>query len=103
MKPENNKLLTFIRTHFSVGKLFLLGFVIFIICLDDYSCVQRVKNDKEINNLRQQIKGLNDTTELYNQRAKELKHDKELIEQIAREEYLMKKPNEEIYIIETEK
>ena len=40
----------------------------------------------------------NDTTEYYNRRIEELKTDKNIIEQVAREQYLMSKPNEDIYL-----
>ena len=43
------------------------------------------------------------STEYYNRRIEELKTDKNIIEQVAREQYLMSKPNEDIYLIENKK
>ena len=56
-------------------------------------CIQRIKYDAEINDLRKKIAAQNDTTEYYNRRIEELKTDKNIIEQVAREQYLMSKPN----------
>ena len=100
MKFDKNKILDFIRHRLSIGKLFLAVFVIFIIFIDENSCVQRIKYDNEINRLRQEIAAQNDTTDYYNRRIEELKSNKSVVEQIAREQYLMSKPNEDIYIIE---
>ena len=100
MKFDKNKILDFIRNRLSIGKLFLAVFVIFIIFIDENSCVQRIKYDNEINRLRQEIAAQNDTTDYYNRRIEELKSNKSVVEQIAREQYLMSKPNEDIYIIE---
>ena len=103
MKLEKNKVFSFIRNRISVGKLFLAIFIIFIIFIDENSCIQRIKYDAEINDLRKQIAAQNDTTEYYNRRIEELKTDKNIIEQVAREQYLMSKPNEDIYLIENKK
>ena len=100
MKFDKNKILDFIRHRLSIGKLFLAVFVIFIIFIDENSCIQRIKYDNEINRLRQEIAAQNDTTDYYNRRIEELKSNKSVVEQIAREQYLMSKPNEDIYIIE---
>ena len=92
MKLDKNKVFSFIRNRISVGKLFLAIFIIFIIFID-----------AEINDLRKQIAAQNDTTEYYNRRIEELKTDKNIIEQVAREQYLMSKPSEDIYLIENKK
>ena len=97
MKLDKNKVFSFIRNRISVGKLFLAIFI------DEISCIQRIKYDAEINDLRKQIAAQNDTTEYYNRRIEELKTDKNIIEQVAREQYLMSKPNEDIYLIENKK
>ncbi len=86
MKLDKNKVFSFIRNRISVGKLFLAIFTIFIIFIDENSCIQRIKYDAEINDLRKQIAAQNDTS-----RIEELKTDKNIIEQVAREQYLMSK------------
>ena len=103
MKIDKKKILEFVRKHFSLGKAFLVVFVIFILFIDENSCIQRVRYDRQINNLRQQIAAQNDTTDYYNRQIERLKTDKNVIEQIAREQYYMSKPSEDIYIIEPKK
>lgn len=103
MKIDKKKILEFVRKHFSLGKAFLVVFVIFILFIDENSCIQRVRYDRQINDLRQQIAAQNDTTDYYNQQIERLKTDKNVIEQIAREQYYMSKPSEDIYIVEPKK
>lgn len=103
MKLDKNKILEFVRSHFSLGKTVLVLFVIFIIFIDENSCIQRIRYDAEINDLRRQIEAQNDTTDYYNRQIERLKTDRNTVEQIAREQYYMSKPNEDIYIVEPQK
>lgn len=105
MKIDKKKIFEFVRKHFSLslGKAFLVVFVIFILFIDENSCIQRVRYDRQINDLRQQIAAQNDTTDYYNRQIERLKTDKNEVEQIAREQYYMSKPSEDIYIIEPKK
>ena len=82
MKIDKKKIFEFVRKHFSLGKAFLVVFVIVILFIDENSCIQRVRYDRQI---------------------ERLKTDKNEVEQIAREQYYMSKPSEDIYIIEPKK
>lgn len=103
MIPDKNKILEYAREHFSLGKTVLGVFVIFIVFIDENSCIQRIRYDAEINDLRRQIAAQNDTTDYYNRQIERIKTDRHTVEQIAREQYYMSKPNEDIYIIEPKK
>lgn len=103
MIPDKNKILEYARKHFSWGKTVLVVFVIFIVFIDENSCIQRIRYDAEINDLRRQIAAQNDTTDYYNRQIERIKTDRHTVEQIAREQYYMSKPNEDIYIIEPKK
>ena len=63
----------------------------------------KLDKNKVFSFIRNRISAQNDTTEYYNRRIEELKTDKNIIEQVAREQYLMSKPNEDIYLIENKK
>ncbi len=100
MKLDDNKWIVLLRERLSVGKVALFAFVVFIIFIDENSCIQQAKFDKEIDRLNEQIEAQNDTTEYYNRLVEKLQTSKELVEQTAREQFFMCKPNEHIYIIE---
>ena len=87
-KPLRNKYL-----------ILLLLFIFWIIFLDDYNLINQNKMKNNVDDLKEQkefyiseIKS--DSTELSN-----LKNDSEEQEKFAREKFLMKKDNEDIFII----
>ena len=91
-KPLRNKYL-----------ILLLLFIFWIVFLDDYNLIDQNKMKNSVDELKKQkefylseIKS--DSTELSN-----LKNDSEEQERFAREKFLMKKDNEDIFIIREEK
>ena len=58
--------------------------------------------DERIRNLEKEIKFYRDEIEINRQKLNELRTDKEGLERFAREEYFMKRENEDVYIIKGE-
>ena len=90
-KPLRNKYL-----------ILLLLFIFWIVFLDDYNLINQNKMKNNVDDLKEQknfylseIKS--DSTELSN-----LKNNSEAQEKFAREKFLMKKDNEEIFILREE-
>ncbi|KAA6341368.1 Cell division protein FtsL [termite gut metagenome] len=88
----------FIRQHRYVTVT--LAFIVFITFIDEDNFVRRMSQNREIGRLKKEIEVYrkeyeNDMRELH-----ELATNPDKIEKIAREKYLMKKPNEDIYIFE---
>ena len=82
--------------------LFLtLGFGI-IGFLDENSLVRRLGYEREISQLKEEIEKYRTDYEENTKRLNEISTNPDAIEQIAREKYLMKKPNEDIYVFEEE-
>ena len=80
----------------------LLIFILWIIFFDDYNLIKQRKIQKQVEDLIEQknfysSERINDSIELYN-----LQNNKEQQEKFARERFLMKKKNEDIYIIRNE-
>lgn len=78
----------------------ILGFLVIIVFLDDNSLIQRAKHRAEIETLKSEIKKYRQQFEGDTRKLKELTANPEAMEKIAREKYLMKKPNEDIFIFE---
>lgn len=76
------------------------AFVIIIGFLDENSLVHRVGYAREISQLQKEIEKYRAEYEENTRRLNELSTNPEAIEEIAREKYLMKKPNEDIYVFE---
>ncbi len=76
-------------------------FLLIIGVLDDEnSLIQRVGHWKQIRQLNEEIKYYRTRYEEDSKALKELTNNPEIMEKVAREKYLMKKQNEDIYIFE---
>ena len=78
----------------------VVGFLVIIVFLDDNSLIQRAKQRQEIKALTAEIEKYRKQFEEDTEKLKELNENPDAMEKIAREKYLMKKPNEDIFIFE---
>lgn len=78
----------------------VLIFLVVIGFLDENSLIQRIKHRSEISSLNSEIEKYRKQYERDTEKLKELTTNPEALEKIAREKYLMKKPNEDIYVFE---
>ena len=96
-----SKLLTiwnYIRRHKYM--ITVLIFIVVIGFLDENSLIQRVKHRSEICALNSEIEKYRKQYEEDTEKLKELTTNPEALEKIAREKYLMKKPDEDIFVFE---
>ena len=96
-----SKLMTvwnYIRKHKYL--ITIVSFLVIIVFLDENSLIQRNKHRQEINALTSEIEKYRKQFEEDTRKLKELTSNPEALEKIAREKYLMKKPNEDIFIFE---
>ena len=89
---------TYIRKHKYL--ITIAAFLVIIVFLDENSLIQRAKHQQEINALNSEIEKYRKQYEEDTEKLKELTNNPEAMEKIAREKYLMKKPNEDIFIFE---
>lgn len=96
-----SKLLTiwnYIRRHKYM--ITVLIFIVVIGFLDENSLIQRVKHCSEISALNSEIEKYRKQYEEDTEKLKELTTNPEALEKIAREKYLMKKSDEDIFVFE---
>lgn len=96
-----SKLLTlwnFIGRHKYIITLIIFGII--IVFLDENSLIQRARHKDEIKTLKNEINKYRVQFEEDTERLKEITNNPEALEKIAREKYLMKKPDEDIFIFE---
>lgn len=74
------------------------GFILIIGVLDENNWIRRLSHKREIINLKADIDKYAKQYEEDTQRLEELNNNPEAIEKIAREKYLMKKPDEDVFI-----
>ena len=96
-----SKLITvwkYIRQHKYM--ITIAAFLVIIVFLDENSLIQRQKHQQEINTLKAEIERYRQQFEEDTRKLKELTSTPEAMEKIAREKYLMKRPNEDVFIFE---
>lgn len=82
-------------------QLFILSaLVAMLFFFSDSSVMRRIKYDREIRELKSQIQHYRNQIDTDKKKLHELQSDKNNLEKFARENYLMKKENEEVFIIE---
>ena len=74
-------------------------FIVWIAFFDDDNLVERFQNLMEIRQLKQDKEYYIEKIAEDSERLKELKTNKENLEKYAREQYLMKKDNEDVFVI----
>lgn len=77
----------------------VLVFVAITYIFGDYTLFHRIKYDREMKELRQEIKDYRDLNEENKKQIEALRSNDEVLEKYAREELLMVKPDEEVFII----
>ena len=81
----------------------VVAFAVIIGFLDENRLFRRLGYESEISQLKEEIEKYRADYEENTKRLNELNSNPDAIEQVAREKYLMKKPNEDIYVFEDNK
>jgi len=97
------KILNKRQLKFKFNRYVILGLIAFIwiFFLDSKSVVNLISVKSEINQLNKEKDYYLNKIQEDKQKIKELKTNKENLEKFAREQYLMKRKNEDIYILTT--
>ncbi|MDR2009528.1 MAG: septum formation initiator family protein [Bacteroidales bacterium] len=74
-------------------------FIIWITFIDTYNLIDRYKNLEKLKNLKKEAEFFRQEIESLNIQHNELFSDKKDLEKFAREQFLMKEENEDIFII----
>lgn len=98
IKDFYNKYLAKINAYWLV----IIVFLVLTLTLGDSSLYKRYTYDQKIRSLEKEIKHHQKEIEINSKKLNDLHTDKEGLERFAREEYFMKKPNEDVFIIKDE-
>ena len=86
-------------THKRLLQQVTIVFFALTFVMGDSSLYKRYTYDEKIRSLEKEIKHYQKEIEINSKKLNDLHTDKEGLERFAREEYFMKKPNEDVYII----
>lgn len=94
-------ILRYITTRYTKVQLVaILVIIVFAFFISDSSIFARLSSDAKIHELNNQIEYYRNKTVEDRKQLEQLHSNKEDIEKFAREKYLMKKPNEDIFVVE---
>ena len=80
--------------------LFFIGFIGWIVFFDSNNLIDRYFQYKQVHKLENEIKFYREKIKTDNAMLEELLSNPENLEKFAREQYLMKKENEDVFVIE---
>ena len=92
----SKKIVRFFRNKFL---LTLAIFVVWIFLFDSNNLLDRIKDIRNLNQLKSDREYYLEKTTQDSLRLKELKTDNANLEKFAREQYLMKRDNEDIFVV----
>ena len=87
------------------NKFFIItvAFIVWMLFFDKNDLVSQYEYHQQVNNLKQERDFYKSETEKVSKDLDELTSDPEKLEKFAREKYLMKKENEDVFVIVKEK
>lgn len=94
--PDKSSILKWLKNKFVVAAII---FIVWICFLDENNLLERFQNLKELRQLKADKEYYQEKIEVDSKRLKELKTDNDNLEKFAREQYLMKKDNEDVFVI----
>lgn len=97
IKDFYNKYLSRINAYWLVA----IGFLALTFTVGDSNLYKRYTYDEKIRSLDKEIKHYQKEIEINSKKLNDLHTDKQGLERFAREEYFMKRPNEDVYIIKS--
>lgn len=80
----------------------ILVFLLIVGLLDENSLYTRYQRQQEIDNLKREIDKYQTEFEAESAMLEALENDPEAVERMARERYFMKRPNEDVFVFESE-
>ena len=91
-----HKLLKIIINRYLVATL---AFLVWIIFFDNYSLIRQYKLNRQLQGVEEMKQHYRSQIEENKKELQELMTDKKTLEKFAREKYLMKRDNEDVYVV----
>ncbi len=98
LKAFYDKYLSWINAYWLVT----IAFLLVTLTVGDSSLYKRYQYDRKINELEREIDAYREETRVNSEKLRDLRTDKEGLERFAREEYFMKRENEDLFIIKND-
>ncbi len=97
LKPSTWKRPKWIPRWLNLPLVIFVGFIVSLLFFGDNNYMRINRYKTQINELKEEIKANEDTAAIYEAKTRELNTDRETLEKISREQYGMKRINEEVF------
>jgi len=94
--PLLKKILPFIKNKYVIAVLF---FVVWMVFFDQNNMIERIKAIRQLHQLRHDKAYYQEKIKSDTRKLQELRTNRENLEKFAREQYFMKKDNEDIFVV----
>ena len=92
--------MNWLRRYVSLTLIVVVAFVFFVLFFNDNSILQSFEYNRQIQELKDEIRSNEDTLLYYQELNDRLDTDPETMERIVREQYHMQRPSEDVYVFE---
>ncbi len=92
--------MNWLRRYVSLTLIVVVAFVFFVLFFNDNSILQSFEYNRQIQELKDEIRSNEDTLRYYQELNDRLDTDPETMERIVREQYHMQRPSEDVYVFE---
>ncbi len=100
MSGRMKKILWWVRRRSHLPMIIIASVVVLVLFFNEDTSVElNVKYQKEINELKREISRNLDSAEYYKSRRLAIEHGEADLEHIAREQYHMQRPSEDVFLI----
>lgn len=100
MNAKLSALFNWCRRYLSPWTLSAIAVVAFVVCYGDNSMFDCIEQERIVDSLRYELATARDSTAHYRELNSRICTDPELMEQVVREQYGMKRVHEDVYIFE---
>ena len=91
---------SWVRRYLAIPTVIGLAVTVYVCVFGEKSVVQRFAYQRMIDSLEICLKSQRDSLAYYKDLNRRLSTDPELMEQVVREQYNMKRPHEDVYVVE---
>ena len=105
LQPKNNTIMTFKEVLRKLNNRYVyatLVFLVVILFIDQFNLFEQIRLHRSLKDQKQQIEYYENEISESKEYLNALQNDTATMEKVAREQYLMKRDNEVVYLIETQ-
>ncbi|MDE6136205.1 MAG: septum formation initiator family protein [Muribaculaceae bacterium] len=97
---DTRKATAWMQRYMSLPTVAVLAVLVYIVFFGDSSVARRVEYQQQIDSLQAEVAVVQDSVAHYRELNSRLASDPEAMERVVREQYNMKRDNEDVFIIE---